>query len=378
MEDLQNRLSYRLHIAFCGILYYNDKKGSDAMKTEKKVTFADIAAFTGFSKTTVSRYFNDPDSLTEENQAKIADALEKLNYKENKLAKVLANGKTEIVGVIIPNLYLHYYSDILGRLIGTYEKFGYKFIVFSGNDDPEAEKNYITELLSYNIEGLIVLSHTIPSEQLCKLDIPLVTIEREDRHVFSVNTDNYMGGVQAASLLVKSGCDIVIHFNSEITEDVPAYGRIKGFKEFCESNGIDHRVVLKDAGNTFEENSAVIQSFFDDFEKEFPDKKIGVFMSNDTHANILLNIIFRKYGKLPSRFCIIGFDDSPVSREAIIPLSTIGQQVDVMASSAMELLLMQINERRKSAPERLVPEHRIITPVLVKRETAYPDRANNK
>ena len=224
------------------------------MKTEKKVTFADIAAFTGFSKTTVSRYFNDPDSLTE----KIADALEKLNYKENKLAKVLANGKTEIVGVIIPNLYMHYYSDILGRLIGTYEKFGYKFIVFSGNDDPEAEKNYITELLSYNIEGLIVLSHTISSEQLCKLDIPLVTIEREDRHVFSVNTDNYMGGVQAASLLVKSGCDIVIHFNSEITEDVPAYGRIKGFKEFCESNGIDHRVVLKDAGNTFDENYAMI------------------------------------------------------------------------------------------------------------------------
>ena len=89
------------------------------MKTEKKVTFADIAAFTGFSKTTVSRYFNDPDSLTEENQAKIADALEKLNYKENKLAKVLANGKTEIVGVIIPNLYMHYYSAILGRLIGT-------------------------------------------------------------------------------------------------------------------------------------------------------------------------------------------------------------------------------------------------------------------
>ena len=66
-----------------------------------------------------------------------------------------------------------------------------------------------------------------------------------------------------------------------------------------------------------------------------------------------------------------------ISRKGIA-LSTIGQQVDVMASSAMELLLMQINERRKSAPERLVPEHRIITPVLVKRETAYPDRANNK
>ena len=51
------------------------------MKT-KKVTFADIAKYTGFSKTTISRYFNDPDSLTLENQQKIADALDALDYKE--------------------------------------------------------------------------------------------------------------------------------------------------------------------------------------------------------------------------------------------------------------------------------------------------------
>ena len=61
---------------------------------KSKVTFADIAKYTGFSKTTISRYFNNPDSLTLENQSKIAQALEALDYKENKLAKVLANGKT--------------------------------------------------------------------------------------------------------------------------------------------------------------------------------------------------------------------------------------------------------------------------------------------
>ena len=79
---------------------------------QKKVTFADIAAYTGFSKTTISRYFNNPDSLTLENQEKIAHALDVLGYQENKLAKVLANGKSEFVGIIIPNLYLHYYSEI--------------------------------------------------------------------------------------------------------------------------------------------------------------------------------------------------------------------------------------------------------------------------
>ena len=57
---------------------------------KKKVTFDDIAKYTGFSKTKISRYFNNPDSLTLENQSKISAALEALDYRENKLAKVLA------------------------------------------------------------------------------------------------------------------------------------------------------------------------------------------------------------------------------------------------------------------------------------------------
>ena len=127
----------------------------------KKVTFADIAAYTGFSKTTISRYFNDPDSLTLENQQKIADALVALDYKENKVGRILASGKTEFVGVIIPNLYLHYYSEMLNQILATYEKYGYKFLVFAGNAQADVERKYIEELLAYNIEGLITLSGTI-------------------------------------------------------------------------------------------------------------------------------------------------------------------------------------------------------------------------
>ena len=84
---------------------------------KKNITFSDIAKYTGFSKTTISRYFNNPDSLTLENQQIIADALEKLNYKENKVARILANGKTEFIGVIIPNLYMHYYSEVLNQIL---------------------------------------------------------------------------------------------------------------------------------------------------------------------------------------------------------------------------------------------------------------------
>ena len=67
----------------------------ELMARKKNVTFNDIAQYTHFSKTTISRYFNNPDSLTPENQQIISDALDKLNYKENKVAKILANGQTE-------------------------------------------------------------------------------------------------------------------------------------------------------------------------------------------------------------------------------------------------------------------------------------------
>ncbi len=56
--------------------------------SEKKVTFKDIADYTGFSKTTISRYFNNPEYLTPQNRQKIADALKALHYKENKVAQI--------------------------------------------------------------------------------------------------------------------------------------------------------------------------------------------------------------------------------------------------------------------------------------------------
>ena len=259
---------------------------------KKNVTFADIAAYTGFSKTTISRYFNNPDSITVENQEKIANALEVLDYKENKLARVMANGKTEMVGVIIPNLYMHYYSDMLDHIISTYEEYGYKFIVFAGNEDADVERRYIQELLAYKTEGLIILSHTLSSKELAEYHVPIVTIEREDEYVCSVNTDNYMGGVQAATVLAKSGCDI------------------------------------------------------------------------------LLNLIIRKYGTLPERYKIIGFDNSPVSREAIFPITTVGQQMDKIAQEAVELLSLQISERKKRRPKPLAaPIHKVLTPILIRRET---------
>lgn len=340
------------------------------MGQKKNVTFNDIAKYTNFSKTTISRYFNNPDSLTLENQEIIAKALVDLDYKENKVARILANGQTEFIGIIVPNLFLHYYSEMLDKILSTYEQFGYKFLVFIGNENGETERRYIKELLAYKIEGLIILSHTIPSKELSSLNIPIVTIEREDRYVCSVNTDNYMGGYQATSLLARLGCDILIHINSSADKNVPAYGRIEGFLDLCTEKQFPHEVILKEMGSTHESIQKYLKAILDDLEQKYAGKKKGIFLSNDSQANVFLNLLIRKYGSLPDDYLIIGFDNSPISREAVIPISTIGQQIDKIAYEAVSLLVEQMNERKKRRPAPLKePVHKVITPILIRRET---------
>lgn len=340
------------------------------MSREKKITFNDIAKYTGFSKTTISRYFNNPDSLTLDNQEIIANALKELDYKENKVARILASGKTEFIGVIIPNLTNHYYSEMLNRILLTYEQFGYKFLVFIGNENEVSERQYIQELLAYNIEGLIIMSFTIPSKELSELGVPVVTIEREDKYVCSVNTDNYMGGMQATSLLAKHDCDILLHINTPTSPDIPAYGRIKGFLDICEEKQLNHRIVYKDLGKTYEEMQSNLSEIIDELAETYPDQKKGVFISSDTHANIFLNLLIKKYGTLPDDYLIVGFDDSPIAREAVIPISTVGQQIDRIAFEAVSLLVDQMNERKKRRPVPLAePIHKVVTPILMRRET---------
>ncbi len=93
-------------------------------------------------------------------------------------------------------------------------------------------------------------------------------------------------------------------------------------------------------------------------------------MPNDTHANVLLNLLFQKYGKLPESYRLLGFDNSPISREAVIPTSTVGQQISVIAGTAMELLSSMMEERKKRRPEPLKePVHKIIPPELIRRQT---------
>ena len=347
------------------------KEGEIYME-KKNVTFDDIAKFTGFSKTTISRFFNKPDSLTEKNQKIIKDALDKLGYQgQNQLARNLAKGKTEYIGVIIPNLYLHYFSHLLNNILQTYEEFGYKFMVFVEGENEEEEKQYIRELMSYQVEGLLMMSHQIPSASLAQLGIPVVGIEREDQFISSVNCDNYAGALEAVRLLESHHCDVYLHINTPTNVLTPAYQRIVGFQDYCNKHHLPNEVIVRSMGNEYGKILPVMTSLFDNIEAWYKGKKVGIFFADDTRANCFLNLLVRKYKTLPPNYKLVGFDDSPIATEAVYSLSTVGQKTEIIAREAVRMLIGEIRARKeaKNGQELSKPQHKVIMPELIKRES---------
>lgn len=179
-----------------------------------------------------------------------------------------------------------------------------------------------------------------------------------------------MGALQATSLLIRNNCDIMLHINVDVPKNVPAYDRIRAFEDTCREHNVPYELHLDVTGDSYQDIYAQMRSIFSNIDARYPDKKKGVFLSNDTYANMFLNLIFQKYGCLPDTYELIGFDNSPIAGEAILPITTIGQQIDVIAHTAMELLVQQMEERKKRKPRPLTaPIHKQIIPVLVRRDT---------
>lgn len=337
---------------------------------KKSVTFSDISQYTGLSKATISRYFNQPSYLTKENIDIISKALKDLNYQENKLAKIFAKGNSEMIGIIVPNFFYQFYSHFLNHVLNTYDQYGYKFITFLGNNDCETEKKYLSELLAYQIIGLIDLSHNLSSEYLSSLNIPVVSIEREDQFVSSVNTNNYSGAKMAVDLLHQNNCDIYFHINSPVAPSIPSYGRIRGFTDTCLENDLSHELIIRPFTDNYAETYTHLFDIYQTIKDKYPGKRKGFFFCNDTYAHIFVNILVKNRENIPDEYQIIGFDNSPDSSQSIIPITTISQDIPAIAQSAIDLMTQQINKKLSSdGSDVSALQHVIIQPTLIERDT---------
>lgn len=322
-----------------------------------KVGIKEIAEKSGVSLTTVSRYFNKPELLSNKTKGKIQSAIKELNYSQDNVARILVTGKSNLVGVIFPHLHLSFYTELLNQLIQFGEEKDYSFIVYTSRDTKEDELQMIDMLKSYRVKGIILLSHVLSPSEIEKLDVPIISIERSGGNYCQINSDNYTGGKLAGDKLIADGCEVLVHINNGYYEDWPSFKRIVGF-EIATKGKISETIIDEGLTDPYSEIATeAISSITDGLLKKYKKQKIGIFCSNDDIANILQRDCIRKGIKIPEDFEIIGYDNSPVSDYAIYPISSIDQNIHLMATIAINAL------------ETYIPHENIVSATLIEKDT---------
>lgn len=293
-----------------------------------------IALKANVSPTTVSRYYNHPHKLSEKTRQKIEKVISENGYRLNSMASFLAKGETNIIGIILPNLNLSFFSELLNKIIEEGKKIGYSCITYTSDNSREEEITYINKLLDYNVKGIIVLSHLLSSNDLQNFGTKIITIERESSNLKAINSDNYMGGKLAAELLIKNNCDSFFHINNDYQEAWPSFKRIVGF-EFALKN-YDYKTIIEN--NLTNPNTKEAKLAMDEIMNRIikTKGKIGIFCSNDNIAVLVENWCMVNNVNIPEKVEIVGYDNSPISNLVPFPISSVDQNINLMAKVAIE------------------------------------------
>lgn len=322
-----------------------------------KVKITDIANRSGVSLTTVSRYFNHPELLSQETQDKIKAAIKEMNYSQDNLARILVTGESNLVGVIFPHLHLSFYTELLNQLIKRGKEKGYNFIVYTSKDSKEEELKLIQNLISYRIKGLILLSHLLSPQDIESLSVPVISIERTGGNYKQINNDNFTGGKLAASCLIQNGCEVFLHINNDFQEDWPSFKRILGF-EYMVRDYAYERFIEKDFTDPYTPAAGeAMKKLISHIMVKYTGKKLGVFCSNDDIANLFERQCIKSGIAIPDTIELIGYDNSPVSDYAVYSITSVDQNISLMAQIAIQAL------------EDYIPYESMVPAVLVEKET---------
>jgi DNA-binding LacI/PurR family transcriptional regulator len=125
-------------------------------KMKKKVTIKDIAKEIGVDPSTVSKGLRNQSDISVEMQKKIKRYAEKLGYRPNLLAKSLINKRSNILGVIIPDLRISFFSEATRGIYEEATKNGYETILLVHDENAENEKRKLEFLSDINVDGILL------------------------------------------------------------------------------------------------------------------------------------------------------------------------------------------------------------------------------
>ncbi|ADL69404.1 transcriptional regulator, LacI family [Thermoanaerobacterium thermosaccharolyticum DSM 571] len=314
-------------------------------------TIRDVAEKAGVTVTTVSRVLNNRGYISEKTRKKVYEAMKELNYQPNELARSLYRRKSYLIGLLIPSVSHPFFAELTSYIEYYAYQNDYKILLCNSLQDVEKEKDYINMLKRHQVDGIIIGSHTLKTEQYLNVNLPIVAIDRYfSEKIPYVASDNYNGGVLATKLLIQNGCRKIAHISGPLILNTPANNRYKAFMDVVKEHNIEN-VVVETKLNVFDtdEYKKLIIKLFTDH----PDID-GVFASSDLIAATIINAA-REIGKeVPKDLKIVGYDDISIAKTIVPPLTTIRQPIEEMAKKTIEIILDQIDGKEVSI-ENVLP-----------------------
>ncbi len=306
------------------------------MKKGNKINIRDIASACDISPATVSRYFNNPSLLSESTRKKIEQKLKELNFQPGWSMQIQEDHTTNLIIVILPHLQFGFYTELLNQLIEIGKEKGYHMIPYTSEKSKSEELAAIHALCRYLPKGIILLSPLLDAEDITHLPVPVITIERSGGNFMQINSDNFTGGKLAAELLLQNHCEVFVHINNGYSTIWPSFKRIVGFECLMEGQTYE-RIIRPELSEPFLPIAVqAMEQIVDDLLSKYRGKRLGVFCSNDDIARLFEQQCVLKHLLIPDEAEIIGYDNSPISECAIYPITSVAQNIQLMARLAVD------------------------------------------
>lgn len=332
------------------------KAGAPLGRDAGNVTLEMVAEAAGVSASTVSRILNGTAVVSQVKKQAVDEAIARLGFVPNPVARGLAGGRTLSIGVITQSIDSPFYGTALRGIEEELAPAGYSSLFVSGHWNAAEESRCIDVLRSRRVDGIIVLTGRLSDHALrvYAKSLPVVVTGRSLKApgLLALNFDNFEGARLATRHLIDLGHRRIAFITGD-PDHPDATERHRGYRAALEEAGIAYDAGLVAQGMYHEDSGLSAVETLLRSRRRFT----AIFAANDQMALGAALGLHRRGLRVPADVSLIGFDDLPASRYAMPPLSTVrhpAQEIGRLAALAMLDLLRGAKPSVQAPPPEVI------------------------
>jgi LacI family transcriptional regulator len=326
-------------------------------------TIKDVAREASVSVATVSRVFNGATVVREETARRIREVAAALRYAPHSGARSLITNRTNTLGVLLPDLYGEFFSELIHGIDLTARKEGYHILV-SRSWEGRSEIEEAMRAMRGRVDGMLLMSPDLHADSLLNVppNLPVVLLCSPSRgqELDSVTIQNFQGAKEMVSHLIKVGHKRIAIIKGSIG-NFDAAERLRGYRAALKEAGIANDPELERQGDFTEDGGFTAARELMSLRK----RPTAVFAANDSMAIGALSAFKQMGVRTPEDMAIAGFDDIPLCRYMDPPLSSVRVHIADLGSKAVEVLLLGIRHKNDHVRRR----ERMSTEIVIRRSS---------